>query len=187
MQREYEELWEKCVAFHGHACGGLAVGFRAALYAMELLGLDGRAEDEEIVCVAENDACGVDAVQALLGCTVGKGNLVFDMQGKQAFSFFRRGGGEGVRLVLRRTPGMSSDERREWLMEGDYHEMFDVKAPQRALPERARIFKTYVCSVCGEPVAESHVRLQQGETVCCRCHSAYSRGCLLYTSDAADD
>lgn len=176
MQREYEELWEKCVAFHGHACGGLAVGFRAALYAMELLGLDGRAEDEEIVCVAENDACGVDAVQALLGCTVGKGNLVFDMQGKQAFSFFRRGGGEGVRLVLRRTPGMSSDERREWLMEGDYHEMFDVKAPQRALPERARIFKTYVCSVCGEPVAESHVRLQQGETVCCRCHSEYSRG-----------
>ena len=33
-----------------------------------------------------------------------------------------------------------------------------------------------VCSVCGEPVAESHVRLQQGETVCRRCHSAYSRG-----------
>ena len=37
MQKEYQTLWDKCVAFHGHACGGLAIGFRAALYAMELL------------------------------------------------------------------------------------------------------------------------------------------------------
>lgn len=32
-------LWEKCVAFHGHECGGLTIGFQAALYAIELLGL----------------------------------------------------------------------------------------------------------------------------------------------------
>ena len=67
-----DELWEKCVEFHGHSCGGLAIGYRAALYAKELLGT-GRSEDEEIVCVAENDACGVDAIQVLLGCSAGKG------------------------------------------------------------------------------------------------------------------
>ncbi|HIQ79401.1 MAG TPA: TraR/DksA C4-type zinc finger protein [Candidatus Scatomorpha intestinavium] len=176
MRREYEPLWEKCAAFHGHECGGLAVGFQAALYAMELLGLKGRAEDEEIVCISENDACGVDAIQALLGCTAGKGNLIFDMQGKQAFSFFSRGSGEGVRLLLRRTPGKTSDERLEWLMDGDFHEMFDVKPVQRPLPEKARIFKTYVCAKCGESVAESHVRLQNGETVCLRCFEDYTRG-----------
>ena len=38
MQKEYLELWKGCVEFHGHECGGLAVGFRAALYAKELLG-----------------------------------------------------------------------------------------------------------------------------------------------------
>ena len=32
MQKELESLWQKCVAFHGHGCGGLAVGFRAVLY-----------------------------------------------------------------------------------------------------------------------------------------------------------
>ena len=32
-------LWERCVEFHGHACGGLAVGYQASLYAMELLGI----------------------------------------------------------------------------------------------------------------------------------------------------
>ena len=25
--------WEKCVAFHGHACGGLTIGYKAAQYA----------------------------------------------------------------------------------------------------------------------------------------------------------
>lgn len=34
------ELWKKCVAFHGHECGGLTIGFQAALYAIELLGLE---------------------------------------------------------------------------------------------------------------------------------------------------
>ena len=35
-------LWEKCVAFHGHSCPGLAIGARAAEIALELLGGTGR-------------------------------------------------------------------------------------------------------------------------------------------------
>ena len=52
------------------------------------------------MCIAENDACGCDAIQVILGCSVGKGNLLFHMRGKQAFSFYRRGTGKSVRLVL---------------------------------------------------------------------------------------
>ncbi len=40
-----EQLWQKCVGFHGHECGGLLIGFRASLYAMELLDL-GYSADE---------------------------------------------------------------------------------------------------------------------------------------------
>ncbi len=58
MQKELESLWQQCVAFHGHGCGGLAVGFRAVLYAWELFGGDRASQDEEIVCIAETDACG---------------------------------------------------------------------------------------------------------------------------------
>ena len=104
MQKELESLWQKCVAFHGHGCGGLAVGFRAVLYAWELFGSDRTSQDEEIVCIAETDACGVDAIQALMSCTVGKGNLIFNLQGKNAFSFYRRSDGKSFRLVLRPTP-----------------------------------------------------------------------------------
>lgn len=80
-----KELWEKCVAFHGHECGGLTIGYKAALYAADLLELT-FSSDEEVVCISENDACGVDAIQVILGCSIGKGNLLFHMTGKQAFS-----------------------------------------------------------------------------------------------------
>ena len=143
------ELWKKCVDFHGHSCGGLAIGYRAALYAKELLGT-GRSEDEEIVCVAENDACGVDAIQVLLGCSAGKGNLLFRMRGKQAFSFFRRSDGKAVRL-------------------------FTVSEPGFSLPERARIFRSVRCEQCGEVAAEPMIRLQDGKKLCLDCFQAYDR------------
>ena len=176
MQKELENLWEACVRFHGHGCGGLAVGFRAVLYALELLGGTQRSEDEELVCIAETDACGVDAIQALTGCTIGKGNLIFQMQGKNAFSFYRRSDGTSFRLVLRATPEKDKEERLAWLMDGDYHEMFDVKSASAPLPETARIFKSCTCSVCGERFAENFAHLQDGEIVCSACFRPYSRG-----------
>ena len=29
--------WERCVAFHGHSCGGLRIGYQAAQYAQALM------------------------------------------------------------------------------------------------------------------------------------------------------
>ena len=102
--------WERCVAFHGHECGGLTIGYKAAQYAAKLLELKFSA-DEQVVCIAENDACGVDAIQVMLGCSVGKGNLLFHMTGKQAFSFYSRESGRSVRLVLREKPeGMTMEQ-----------------------------------------------------------------------------
>ena len=82
---EKKELWEQCAKFHGHVCGGLTIGYKAALYAMELLEL-GFSEDEEVVCISENDACGVDAIQVVLGWHW-KGESAVSYEGEQAFSF----------------------------------------------------------------------------------------------------
>ena len=60
------DLWEKCVSFHGHRCGGLRIGYAAALYAMELLNIR-FSDNEQVVCISENDACGVDAIQVAVG------------------------------------------------------------------------------------------------------------------------
>lgn len=53
---------------------------------------------QQVVCIPENDACGVDALQIMLRCSIGKGNLLFHLAGKQAFSFYNRGTGRSVRL-----------------------------------------------------------------------------------------
>ena len=142
--------WEKCVAFHGHACGGLTIGYKAACYAAELLELD-FSGDEQLVCIAENDACGIDAIQALLGCSIGKGNLLFHMRGKQAFSFYNRTTGKSVRLVLRDRPeGMTREESFDYFQAQEPADLFDVKPATIALPEKAKLFDSYRCACCGE-------------------------------------
>lgn len=181
MKKMRNELWEKCVAFHGHECGGLTIGFQAALYAIELLGLEADEKgclsgDEELVCIAENDACGLDAIQVILGCSVGKGNLLFHIRGKQAFSFYNRKNGKSVRLVLKPTPeGMSRADSFAYFQSHKPAELFEVKETVIELPEAARIFKSEPCSCCGEITAEPMLRLQGGKLFCLDCYEKYNR------------
>jgi formylmethanofuran dehydrogenase subunit E len=171
-----QALWEKSVAFHGHHCPGLAIGVRASLEAMKALKID-FSEDEDVVCVTENDACGVDGVQVILGCSAGKGNLIFRNRGKQAFSFFNRKTGEKIRLVLKELPEMSRDEKESFLLnEADATKIFDFKIPDYDLPEPARIFQSIICEKCGEKTAEPMIRLENGQKLCLDCASPYSRG-----------
>ena len=87
----------------------------------------------------------------------------------------RRGCHSGA-AVLRPTPEKTKEERLAWLMDGEYHEMFDVKKAPAPVPEEARIFKTVTCSVCGERFAESFAHLQNGAIVCSACYHPYTRG-----------
>ena len=70
------EEMKEILDFHGHLCPGIVIGYRAAKAALSNLSSD-RAVDEELVAIVENDACGVDAVQVITGCTFGKGNFIF--------------------------------------------------------------------------------------------------------------
>ena len=170
---EKNQLWEKAAAFHGHVCGGLAIGYRAALYAMELLELD-FSEDEEVVCVTENDACGVDAIQSILGCSVGKGNLLFRLRGKQVFSFFNRKTGKSVRLSLKPLE-IPHEEKLEFLLKSSAQELFDVGEVSFQLPEQARIFFSLLCAKCGELTAEPYLHLENGIYLCPDCWHPYKR------------
>ncbi|MDR2634097.1 MAG: FmdE family protein [Treponema sp.] len=175
VERE-RELWERAVAFHGHSCPGLTIGYKAALYARDVLDLH-FSKDEEVVCVTETDACGVDAISVVLGCSLGKGNLLFRLRGKQAFSFFNRKTGKGVRLVMRDMPkqGKTREEVQQAMMNTPQAQLFDRKEPSFELPEEARIFPSLVCESCGEKTAEPYIRLQEGKKVCLDCFSSYSR------------
>lgn len=177
-----EKLWNECVEFHGHSCPGLAFGYAATFGAIGKMGIPyERAEDEEIVCVSENDACGVDCIQYLLSCTVGKGNLLFRPVGKSAYSFFARKSSKRVRLVLdfpKEWESLSREEMTRKILESPADVIFKFKEPDFELPDMAKIFESVCCEECGERAREDKIRLQEGKKVCLTCFKEYSRSFL---------
>lgn len=199
---EEKTSWQKCVEFHGHQCPGLTIGFRQGLIAMEKLGIQ-RAQDEELLAILENDACGVDAVQVLTGCTLGKGNLIFKNVGKQALTLASPTRDKAVRVVLnpeawqtdpettqirdKVMSGQASDEEKKiWnkarltmmhqLMQMPENQLATVKEVPMPQIEKARLFSSLICRECGESVAESRARLKGGKAVCLDCAGEYTRG-----------
>ncbi len=168
--------WERCVEFHGHECPGLAIGYMACKAAKEKMELK-FTKDEEVVCVTENDACGVDAVQVLTGCTFGKGNLIYKGTGKMAFSFFCRKTGKSLRMILKPFNGeMEREERKKLILSSDFDEIFDFNVPGFDVPVKARIFNTVICEECGEGAPEHKIRIKDGKKVCLDCAEDYTRG-----------
>jgi len=195
--------WEKAVEFHGHSCPGLAVGYRVASIALREL-KELRSPDEELVAVVENDACGVDAIMLLTGCTLGKGNLIYRDCGKQVYTFGSRGSGRALRISVngeilhRQDPSMA--ELRQRVFGGaatpeekkrfyDYQakrtdqilnlpedRFCTVRQVESKLPGKARIFNSVPCAACGEYVMESRARVKDGRPVCIPCSDDYSRG-----------
>ena len=181
--------------FHGHVCPGLAIGYRAAQAALARLG-GGRSRDEELVAIVENDSCAVDAVQALTGCTFGKGNFFFRDYGKQVFTFLRRPTGAGVRVSLRagatrpptgkaRLDALSEKVSRGEATEAERRlqrklrtdlilampeaELFQIGRVRMSLPETAKIHGSVECARCGEPTMQTRMVAVRGKRVCIPC------------------
>ena len=192
------------VAFHGHSCPGLALGYRAAQYAIDALKA-GRSNDEELVCIVENDACGVDAIQVVAGCSAGKGNLIFRDLGKHAYTFIDRRYNRAIRLVQRPEPVVERIDPhaaalRQKVMGGtptneevkEFHDrqaaviekilampvedLYLINEIKPEVPEKARIFRSVQCAECGEMVAEHRARVKDGKYVCIPCAGEYGRG-----------
>ena len=202
MAKKYPKDLQEAIRFHGHVCPGLAIGYRAAKAAQVHLGLE-RPEDEELVAIVESDGCGIDAIQALLGCTLGKGNLIYRDLGKQVYTLICRKRSQGVRLAMKpglfhRAPeqevifdkvlsGEASEEEKQAfrvfqqkrvseILAADEHVLFQIGEASPEAPGKARIFKSVTCSFCGEPVMEPRARIRDGEIACIPCAETYSRG-----------
>ena len=142
---------------------------RAAAEAQRRLGVE-RSGDEEIVCISENDACGVDGIQVILGCTAGKGNLRFRLTGKHAYTFYNRTTQRAIRFVLRDLPKMASrEEKQKYILHAPFEQIFQVTPPSRGMPPEAPLFSSVNCEVCGESTAEPFIRLREGKKLCGDC------------------
>ncbi|WP_027186171.1 FmdE family protein [Desulfovibrio inopinatus] len=195
MQKTFTpERIERVIEFHGHNCPGLSIGIRAAELA-RLRWPD--AKDSELVAVVETDMCGVDAIQDLLGCTFGKGNLIHRDFGKMAFSFYYRPTGEGFRALLRpearggnaqrmtelmqkmadncATPeecaecaAVRMDQQNHFMSEA-LDTLFEVAELPLSPPRPARVLESLQCSSCKEMTMESRTRRYNGQHLCIPC------------------
>ncbi len=186
--------FDDVIEFHGHACPGLALGYRVSLRVLREFG--GRAGDEELVAVVENSSCAVDAVQVMTGCTFGKGNLIFRDYGKQVYTFYTRPAGKGIRIAVNWTkPAETPQEKRMWdrymkgdrskqvaayvhdrkaakirsILEADEKAVLTVRRIKEQLPPEARIYPSVTCESCGEKMMEPRARMKEGRVVCIPC------------------
>jgi formylmethanofuran dehydrogenase subunit E len=186
--------FDDAVRFHGHACPGLALGYRVANMALKELGV--RARDEELVAIVENNSCAVDAIQLICGCTFGKGNLIFKDFGKQVYTFIKRPHPEAIRIAVKWAPpqedskteamwkryadGDRSPEvitavqdrkarKMKSVLETGDSELFEVKRVAVEMPEPARIYKSIVCASCGEKVMEPRTKTLGDQVLCMPC------------------
>lgn len=187
--------YEDCVGFHGHSCPGLSSGYQVAVAAMKALGV-GRPKDEELVAICETDACGVDAIQVITGCTAGKGNLIIHDYGKHAFTFYCRKTDRAVRVTTdldEFMPGEEMSALRPKVFGGTatpeetekFYSLMNkvskaiLKAPLDRVtrveeitmtpPNKARIFQSIPCECCGEMVADAKTKEIDGKKVCIPC------------------
>ncbi|MGE4424279.1 MAG: FmdE family protein [Pseudodesulfovibrio sp.] len=161
---------EAAIAFHGHFCPGLTIGIRAVELARRELGeLDTLA----LVAVAETDMCGVDAIQFLTDCTLGKGNFIHRDHGKRAFTFFDRKSGQGFRALLRETamagPEYTREQAIDRFMDLPLDDMFSVTRLDCPPPRPAAVLESLRCEQCGEMTMESRTRRYAGKTYCIPC------------------
>ena len=133
-----------------------------------------RSEDEELVAIVENDACGVDALQCITGCTFGKGNLIFRDFGKQVYTIFSRRTGRGVRVVFHGNgvPQELRSDRKAYvafILSAPMDSILSVRNVNIDQPEAARIRNSVFCEGCMEPVMDTRIREVQGRRLCIPC------------------
>ena len=168
-----QDTYQEVVRFHGHSCPGLAMGYRMTQAALKFLG-EQRSPDEEMVAIVENDACGVDALQYLSGCTFGKGNLIFRDYGKHVYTLYDRGTHRGVRISFKveKLPEALRGKREEmvqWILSAPEQEVIDIKEVKIEEPQKARIMKSVICDFCGEAVMETRATAIDGKRACIPC------------------
>ncbi len=182
--------WNNLVKFHGHSCPGLAIGYKVAEYVKKYYK---PSEDEELIAIVENDSCGVDAIQYMLSCTFGKGNLIFKDYGKHVYTIYHRNGnGEAIRIYVKNVledfrkirekytkNNLSEKEQEEYnkikneiaskILNMDYKELLVVKKVPIKEPKRAKLYNSIPCNVCGEYFMEIKGRIYDGKIVCLEC------------------
>ena len=171
---EIGELMKKATIFHGHICPGVAIGVLVAKYALDH-GFE-HSPDEELVAVVENSNCSVDALQAILSTTYGKGNLIHNDYGKNNFNFYDRNTKKAIKLVLKgdvfTDKKLSRDEKVQRLLNSKASDIFNIYDIEFNPPGLAEIRESVPCEICGELTMSSRLVSYTNRDICIPCYKS---------------
>lgn len=185
--------------FHGHKCPAMPMGLRVGAAAMNALGVD-RARDGHLLALVdlgENHCatCFADGVQAITGCTFGKGNIQKTHKGKWTLTLIDKKNQKAVRVNPKgevmaknkqsafindyRAKGIPAsqvpDEVAEPLVQAvmsppdeailDISDVFPY-----AHKDAPHTFDGFICEECGEMVVEKYGRVHGDKKLCQDCY-----------------
>ncbi len=187
---------ELAIQFHGHISPDLLMGVRVAEFALKQLQVD-HDESDDLLAIVENVSGGVDAIQSILGCTLGKGNLIVKDKGKFVYTIASRNKNTAIRIAQHynalKTPVMENFYRCadsinptaaqtseyemllgqvfEFIMTSNFDDLFKWdKIEDFSFPAPAAKHKPILpCSVCAEGVMEVHAARTEEKVLCPDC------------------
>lgn len=198
--------FKRVVDFHGHLCPDLVIGGKLCAQVQTLLARNGQFPVGFSI-VAENCTSALDAIQILLGLTMGNQRLFVMDYGKHNYTVTTREK-TGYRLILRHRSfgdepdyqalaGKIADNRARLEDVIQFQQLLDTRvaalldlSPETLFqveetcfgqppPEAAGVYLT--CARCGEPVLKSHLVHHGGEIYCIPCFRKNTFSCADYT------
>ncbi len=198
LSADEREYLYAALTLHGHACGGMPMGFVGGLAALRALGIERERNMDTVAIVhagrGHAAGCFVDGVQFATGCTFGKGVMQRAPKGKWSFELIHKPSGRAVRVRIRNAildrafaapfitdyrkkgvrptdiPAQVAHPGFKRLFGLDAEEVVKIEGPyERHLPKPKPCFERVVCSVCGASVAENYARREEGAAVCVDC------------------
>ncbi|GAA5819527.1 MAG: formylmethanofuran dehydrogenase subunit E [Methanobrevibacter sp. CfCl-M3] len=174
--KDFQEQLAKVEKFHGHLCGGIVMGTKMTMYALEHLGMKLNEKNKDLLVFVEIDRCMADAVQIVSGCTIGKRTLKLMDYGRFAVTFYKISTGEGIRVTDDDIQNQNKKETKEELIERltntPNEELFSMHKVRLRLKNNdfpGKNFNQVVCPVCNEIVKDEKYLLRNGVGICKAC------------------
>ncbi|MEA3414724.1 MAG: formylmethanofuran dehydrogenase subunit E family protein [Thermodesulfobacteriota bacterium] len=168
--------------FHGDLCPELVLGCKACQMALELL----PELNRDIMVIAENNSSpALDAIQFVLGCTVGNRKLKVIDHNRHVYLFASGIGGYGVKLSLETIRFDDENRFNEFerkVVEGSatlddavcYQRLLDDRVARLTELKNEEVFaveKVRKCFLCNNFLTESLIHENNGFPICTVCQS----------------
>ena len=182
--------------FHGHRCPLFPVGYMMGKSAMAYLRVEHEKDHHFFVfseCgIGHPQTCMIDGLQVATGATYGKLLMERTNYGKLAATFYYPQKG-AVRYALKsefidamgkfeffayrkkgvepsKVPQNASDDVIKWVYEQTEEFIFKIEPkPDFKFTPVKGSFNKVKCTICGEYVFESYLRIREGKSVCMPC------------------